>query len=245
MNVLKTGFRGDPAVQRPIYIPEGYDRILVAESKSELFRLEMKDRVNCILRPRAIKGDFNALAEKLHIYKTHSEQSNKDKKSEIYALLENVARRDDETGAAARQVYADIDALKRRKLDYELRIIGHDYYDHEPVIHSFHTDGGNETDDFGVFMCCYTRPTTAWVMNEECNGFGYASDRVTKIFTLKANAVYRHFEPGDLVRQAPDRNAFMVQGFIHAAERIKQGEPLRMLLTGVSPVLKQHNSFVS
>src|SRR5690606_18932414 len=112
-------------------------------------------------RQRSIAGDFNGLAKKLNICSGWQDQQRR--KSEIYKILSGIAQGNDAIAQAARQVKADMNMVERHHLNRDFRTIDPTYY--EADIHMLHMDIGSNADDFGTFMCCYTKPTTAWARN--------------------------------------------------------------------------------
>lgn len=222
---------------RPDYIPEGYDRIAVVDTEEGLFAGELSGRVNCILLPRAISGDFNGLAKELYLYKTYTEQRYQHK-GELYVRLSRIAEEPDQVGQAARVVKGDVDMVRKRGLDDNLRVIDRDFYLDTPSVQNLHMDIGQDMDDIGALMCSYTEPTTGWAMNEECDeGLRIYRHDPALVFNLKAGAQRRHFQPGDMFRQAAQKNLYNVKGFIHGAESIREGE-LRLMLVAYGPDLE-------
>lgn len=216
-------------IVRPDYIPEGYDRILVVESEREFFATELKGRTNCIVSPRSISGDFNALAQQLYLGLDYHEMFQK--RAETYTRLRELAQGEDAIAVAARQVLYDIAMVEAQGADPDLRIAGVGYYNIST--YSLHMDGGNDDEGFGTFMCNYTTPTTRWARPEDCDNGFYTSRGGARHFNQIAGE-QRHFGVGDMIRQAPERNLHNVEGFIHAAEPVKEGQ-VRMLLCARMP----------
>lgn len=221
-------------MKRVDYIPEDYDRIAIVDNEDSLFDAEFKGRINCILRPRflIVNGDFNGLAGVLYNGTSANEQRY-DKKKDLYKRLARIAEEYDPVGRAANFVKRDVDMLRGRHLEDNLRVIGPEYYSGTPSVHGLHMDHGTGFDDMGVVMCSYTEPTTVWIRNEDC-GVGlpiYGRKDPVPVFSLNAGAKTHHFQPGDMTRHAMRNNFNGVAGFIHAAEVIKQGQ-YRLLLAG-------------
>lgn len=202
-----------------------YDRFHQAAGEDEFFSRPLQGRTNLVWLPRIISGDYNRLAHELYIAKTWVEQMMvvRDK---INEKLETIATYDDEVGAASRQVIADRDKVLEKHLAPDLRIAGPDYYGY--AIYQPHMDIGDDRDEFGFFSCGYTEPVTGLARNEDTEfSYAYGPDRV---YSLKPGAEKLHPGIGDFFRMATYHNKHKVEGVVHHAHMVREGQPLRMML---------------
>lgn len=206
-------------------IPDQYERLATTVSVDDFFAHPMEGLTNCVWMPRPITGDYNELARQLYIAKSWCEQM-MTRRDDIREKLETIATHNDDVGAAARVVMADQDLVMSRGLMPDFRIVGPDFYEY--AIYQPHMDTGDENDEFGTFTCGYTEPVTGWARNEE-SVFAYATP-LDRVYSLAPSAEKLHTGVGDFFRMAAYRNKNKVEGVVHWAHRVRENDPLRMML---------------
>ena len=206
--------------KRPDYIPADYPRIKIVGSLTELFNAEFGD-ANCILFPRSLSGDFNALAREMA-------------KIGVSKFLKRENAMPSELAAEEAQVKSDIEAVKRayqRPLlgtKWQLRLERKYKLDAQHSVLNFHIDGTIKP-KLGRVLCNYTAPVTEWIKNEDAE-----PDAVRGYFKEREGATIYELGVGDIWRQSC--RSRKMDGFIHrtpAAVRDRtKSDPPRLILVG-------------
>ena len=211
-------------MKKPDYIPADYKRIKVVGSLSELFSEQFggKDEVNCILYPRKLTGDFNALARGLENYVVPNGNDRHDfytpdsfRHAAKECFLNPVAIE------AAMRICADmeeISALSPSRL-LCLRYVK----EYTPSVYEFHNDGSGifKNREWDRLLCSYNVAATEWIKNENWQ-------ESTK--TAVSDACIFTFHPGDMFQQAMRKNKKSVPPFIHRAPLVPPDGPARLVL---------------
>ncbi|MCB9996528.1 MAG: hypothetical protein H6869_08850 [Rhodospirillales bacterium] len=221
-------------MDRPDYIPADYKRIKIVSSLSELFNAKFggPDNVNCILFPRTLQGDFNALARQLAKCS-----------SPVRALVTPPAE-DDPLRAEKEFVRADIlriyneMMIRGLPLALNLKIESSSAWERENLPCAFHSDSSEDA-GFGRVLCSYTALVTEWLRNEDA----IACEEKPGCYAKKEDARVYTFQPGDIWRQQtrsfglpafPETMERDAQLFIHrkpkTVQNWKEGDPPRVLL---------------
>jgi hypothetical protein len=183
-----------------------------------------KGGVNCVLHPRKLSGDFNALARRLSApldleKKAFAELSTASFASSVAGL----------TGAekdAANAILSDMKRMKAEGMNPVLRVVGAgDYRDESRYdrVHDFHVDGDTKEGGYKV-LCCYTSPVTEGLRVED------AELRDDGFYAMKPGAEAFRFKPGDIWRQAVIGTGNDIFPFIHRAPPADQKTPRLMLI---------------
>lgn len=212
-------------MQNNRHLPENYERFVEAKDEADFLAHPLENKTNLVWLPRHIKGAYNELAQQLYIAKSWCEQM-MTRRDDIREKLEELATHQDDVGEAARQVMADQDLILAKGLEPDFRIAGPDFYEY--AIYQPHMDIGDPDDEFGTFSCNYTEPVTGLARNEDAE-FAYTTP-LDRVYQLKQGAEKFHAGVGDFFRMAAYQNKNKVEGVVHWAHRVREGEPLRMLL---------------
>lgn len=207
------------------HLPENYERFVEAKDEADFFARKLEGKTNLVWLPRQIKGAYNELAQQLYIAKTWCEQM-MTRRDDIREKLEDIATHEGDVGDAARQVKADQDLIVSKGLEPDFRIVGPDFYEY--AIYEPHMDIGDPDDEFGTFSCNYTAPVTGIARNEDTE-FAYTTP-LDRVFQLKEGVEKFHVGVGDIFRMAAYQNKNKVEGVVHWAHRMREGDPLRMIL---------------
>ena len=204
------------------YIPADYPRIHVVDSMDVLFTAKFEGAVNCIVHPRRLKGDFNALA--VHVHRVLSAPPVL-QEMEFYQwsyrctgttsiMLPHVKFLFGDVAAdmrmAADAIESDIGILEKYDDVSFLRVDSPAYYariNKGTSICQFHTDGGNG--EKGRVLACYTDPVTEYLRDD--NGGVHA------------------FRSGDIWRQAVDETV-IVRAFEHRMPEFSTSGTARLLV---------------
>lgn len=207
-------------MKRPDYIPADYNRIKIVGSLTELFNTPFGD-ANCILFPRTLTGDFNALSREIA-------------KTGLSKFLKRANAMPPELAAEEAQVKNDMQALKGafNRLVFgskvQLRLEKKYKLDREHSVLNFHIDGTSKP-KMGRILCNYTAPVTEWIRNEDA-----VEGKVRGYFEAREGAPVYSFGVGDIWRQSCRSRA--MDGFIHRAPEsvkdIKRSDPPRLILIG-------------
>lgn len=224
-------------MNRPDYIPAGYKRIKVVGSLTELFNEQFggPDGVNCVLLCRRLSGDFNALASWLAGTNYMREFTLSESAgypyfdaARLYAARNNMAPA---MAEALDTILQDMDAASKQRMRAELRVVlpehktgGVDVWHHDIV--------GSYNNMMGRFMSCYNAPVTEGARNEDAllldSGTAFGP---TNHYSLRENAAFFCFSPGDLWRQLSTPYLQQVAPpYIHRAPALKPGDMPRLLL---------------
>lgn len=194
------------------YLPEGCENIRIVSGFEDLMTAEFDGRVNCILWPRRLSGDFNALADVFWNGMNVSEIE-EIYKDTIRVYLEPVHILESFKAAVANEQYTaqqaeeilqalihlqnDADFLAQYGMDHVTRALksypvrGHDSGD----VNAFHADRMGW--DFGRVVICYNDPATEFLRNEDVD-----YDPQTYAVNVKENAQVYRFHSGDVVRMS-------------------------------------------
>ena len=198
-------------------------RIQVVHSLSALFNADFGP-ANCVLYPRTLTGDFNALAENFHELYADDTFPRFLGHKDLKALLPRLKA---EAVVAAEHVISDMKDLRRfTKSDPSLRVIGRHGY--SEINYRWHADLWSTpvgSPQSGRILCAYNLPVTDWVRNEDAT---YLEDNI--VYKLKPGAEVLTFRPGDMFRISCRDNARVVEPFIHRAPAAPS-KVLRLLLT--------------
>ena len=207
-------------MKRPDYIPADYHRIKIVGSLTELFNTEFGE-ANCILFPRSLTGDFNALAREMA-------------KIGVSKFLKRENAMPAALAAEEAQVKSDIEAVKsafHRPLlgtRWQLRLERKYKLTAQHSVLNFHIDGTSKP-DLGRVLCNYTAPVTEWIRNEDAE-----PDKVRGYFKAHEGAPVYQLGVGDIWRQSC--RSRKMDGFIHrtpdAVRDRTKSDPPRLLLVG-------------
>lgn len=217
--------------EKPGHIPQDYSRILVVSSMEELFDAEFggPDQINCILLPRQLSHDFNALASAI------DRRAEKSAEQRIKALAQD-ASAPAAVRFAAQALLDDVAVMdqqaRRIHVPFRYGVIADRTLKAPPPDagnYIWHGDG-TSTVPFGRLLAAYTKPTTEWARNEDVT-MRLVRGSPSNKFNLKAGAQIYHFEPGDIWRQAGIEEPNGVPPFIHrASHEVQPTWPSRLLL---------------
>lgn len=203
-------------MERPDYLPKDYKRIKVVGSLSELFNEQFggPDEVNCILFPRRLTEDFNALARAMK--KTMEGAPRDDLLLTGVKNLLGLRNFPDAARPALNRIRQDMESIRASGPHQPcLRYIKNYNVN---TVYQFHADGTAGGLQTGRILCAYNDPVTEWVRNED---WDRGINETTEIFVLRA---------GDLWSQSrnwPDKN---IPPFIHRAPQESPGGAPRLLL---------------
>ena len=183
-------------MKRPDYIPEDYKRIKIVSSLSELFNAEFggPDDVNCILLPRALQGNFNALAHLLG----QVDSPSKSALDMILSVQWTHAALKVEREFVRSDIIRAADAIRSRGFapNLQLRVNSSRKWERQFTPYAFHTDTCKNA-DFGRLICHYSPLVTEWIRNEDAIPVKEFPGQYRK----KENALVFSFLPGDIWRQ--------------------------------------------
>lgn len=178
-----------PIMMSRNYIAEGYERIKLVDNIYALLTSDFEPKANVVLLPRALSGDFDALAEKMAEYFNLGEEEIFIKYSENSKLKEFRESLDEEGLCDAIDVILnDMEFLYSSRARVHMRLL-RKYKQHSDT-YKFHVDGVDQ--NFDRFMTCYNNPVTEFVKNEDVL-------RVSghDAWCKKGAEIY-HFNPGDI-----------------------------------------------
>ncbi len=217
-------------MSRHDYIPAGYKRIKVVGSLTDMFNTPFggTDEVNCILHPRRLSEDFNALVSGLETILSHVDQ--RDAQKPLLALRK-IAQGYESESYAARLILEDLRLMEETGAGTYFRVVRPDdrNYDGQRIFHEDHLGQEESVVRRGLLISCYTEPVTEWLRNED-------AFRVNEIFHQPyPGAEILRFAPGDIWRHAGSFEAgiSVAQPLIHRAPDQHEGEPPRLLLVGI------------
>lgn len=221
-------------MQRPDYLPDNYPAIQVADSMDEVIAAELGPQlpgVNCVLHPRRVSGDFNALAIYLD---SQLLQNNR------FCQVIAAAKRDmlaqaqilstENCAMAAHRLLEDMDSVGRPDSPWKpaIRLVRADGYrekEDSRLVYSFHADSRRD------LLSCYDRPTE-YVRNEDAVRQPQGGERCYSP-TREDVRIYR-FGAGDVWTHAPHpQDSSDPHPFIHRAPKPRAGDPPRLLLHAV------------
>lgn len=219
-------------MERLDYIPADYKRIKIVGSLSELFNEQFggSDGVNCILYPRKLMEDFNALARYLQ---TEIPALEDDKL--LDGLAKAAASGIDGIAEAAKAVFQDIELATAGGATPYFRAVlpGDKSYELQTYLHEDHIGTDEKTVRRGVILTCYTTPVTEYMRQEDVGkklgDMFYLIKPYTKAFRFGVGDIWRHagsYEEGISV----------VPPFVHAAPWrpfAPEGAPPRLLMVGL------------
>jgi hypothetical protein len=206
-------------MSRPRYIPANYKRIQVVGSLTELFNASFGGpaEINCILYPRRLSGDFNALAAELAgIRSRHIEDILSEYSEDINSGLAKAAGTILEDMRAIRSELEKAETYSGLDLRIERR--GNPYPGESPW--ALHKDGAHNA-SLGRILCCYTDPVTEWARNEDVQTWKVG------LYKLKPEGKINRFRPGDIWRLSVDPEC----PFVHRVPAsVRQNDPPRIVL---------------
>lgn len=224
-------------MQKPDYIPPGYRRIRIVGGLSELFntRFGGKDEVNCVLYPRPLAADFNALAQ--HLSETSYIRDFSAVHGAAYPYFDSARLRHfrhsmkPDAAAAANIILEDLDTAAGQLMRAELRLIRPDEYPavleqwHHDVVSSFNSMAGR-------LMCCYNAPVTEGARNEDAIPVTYDSPmEPANHYALRDDAEIFRFPAGAMWRQlATPYLKDVAPPYIHRAPGMQPDGTPRLLL---------------
>ena len=224
-------------------IPHDYKRIKVVGSITELFNEKFggAEDVNCVLYPRSLKGDFNALARR--VSQNEPWLINIDGPGvyfdRFFSGNDLITERE--------QIISDYEQIKQ-VANYSLRVENLDNPSTDVKAMdralAFHADRVASVER-GITLCCYNTPVTEWIKAEEAIPMeGNLTTPDINYYAPEKGAEIFSFQPGDIFRMAsqysPDRIRSGAKPldknklFIHRAPASiwnpEQGRSPRMLL---------------
>ncbi len=180
-------------------------RIQVVGSLTEVFNTPY-DPYNCVIFPRTLKADFNALAKGLGEQLNLSRSVRNSHELSLHELALRVGSLNSEAQAAGQIVVADMREIEKFGIDPKLRVISPAGYKFK-IAHAFHEDREKDT-EYGRVLCCYVEPVTESIRNEDAVPAG------SQKYAAKENAPIMVFQPGDIWKHIA-RNNRGVPPFIH------------------------------
>lgn len=229
-------------MKRPNYIPKDYKRIKVVGSLSELFneRFGGPDEVNCILQPRRLSEDFNALAQWLgqteYITQFVSEFGKAMPSFSEAQLFHLKKEMPPDAASAADLILQDMDTASNRYMRSVLRYVrpGKSY---DSVFALHHDEVQSTNSMLGRFLCCYNGPVTEGVRNEDAFPMlDNETGRPTGEYMLGRHAKTFSFRPGDVWRQLSTPHLKNVAPpYIHRSPWLNPGDSPRLLLIAACP----------
>lgn len=170
------------------YLPQNYDSIKVVDSWDALLS-EPFDDASCILFPRTLSGDFNALARAISMQrKGYRKDIPQNLETEHRFLMEDIER-----------VRAHLTAIGVSAFEPSLRIEHRARWSSFSSVDTWHVDGCKNP-EFGRLLCNYNAPTTQWLRQQDVT-YDSLSMRANERFNKKMFAKTYSFEPGDVWRQ--------------------------------------------
>ncbi len=221
-------------MERPDNIPADYPRIQVVESLSDLFNAQFDEVIKCLLLPRALRGDFNRLANRLDdIFWGEGRVG-----TAAYAVdeLEEHARKSGDPAAidAAAVIAADMRSFSAQNVANVLvRLIRAGGYGNKRSmsgkIHNFHEDG--VVYPFGRGLCVYNGPGTEFLRNEDALREGgsdiFQPRPGARLFTMAQGALWRQAGHNPDLHEQRYRH---IPPFIHRAPQPGEKDPPRLIL---------------
>lgn len=179
-------------MQEKNYIPAGYEGIKVVGDLCALLQTDFGPFANVILYPRRLRGDFDALADRMAAHfgleqeEIFIKYADKRKLEEFRDDLDEGPVR-----AALEIVLTDMEFFHHSGARPHVRILK--TYTEDATTHDFHVDGMMQ--NFDRFMTCYNNPVTEYVRNDD----------VLRVQGHKAickeGAPVFAFRPGDIWKQ--------------------------------------------
>ena len=216
---------------RPSYVPADYKRIKVVSSLSELFNTSFggPDGVNCILFPRKLTGNFNALVN--HLNEVVSIEDQMECGSKLLEGLKIIAATGNEDSVAAQNILNDIRVVGGMGAVPYFRMIRPEdkNYDGQRFFHEDRIGTEKDIVARGLILSCYTMPVTEYLRDGD-------SHRINEIFHHAWDAAkILRFVPGDMWRHAGsyEEGISVVPPFIHRAPHQHNDKMPRLLLVGI------------
>lgn len=179
-------------MQEKNYIPAGYEGIKVVGDLCALLQTDFGPLANVILYPRRLRGDFDALSQRMAEHFELAEEeifikyADRHKLEDFGKTLEKGPLK-----AALDVVLTDMEFFYHSGARPHVRILK--AYTEDLTTHDFHVDGVMQ--NFDRFMTCYNNPVTEYVRNGD----------VLKVTGHKAicrpDAPVFSFRPGDIWKQ--------------------------------------------
>jgi hypothetical protein len=217
------------------YLPQDYNRIKVVDQLEDVFIPDfVREKINCVLLPRDVRGDFNGLAALLFknhysgtkgfLRRLHNTLANemhvvlRDKDEIAHNLMQirDTKWIAEDIRDAASTVFNDVAAIGHYRDYPQLRILkGRSWQNSD--IYDFHDDAFAGA--HGRTMCCYLA-TTEFLANEDASERG--KNVLPKKYRINAGATSHRFRSGDIWRQGTRHLGG--DPFIHRAPKLAKGE---------------------
>ncbi|HEY8191918.1 MAG TPA: hypothetical protein VIG74_05790 [Alphaproteobacteria bacterium] len=204
--------------------PFNYPRIKIVDNLDDFIITPFEEPVNAVVWPRRLRGDFNALADRVPVEKPangnavyHFNVQGVEAMASSMQADEAFAQIQSDMKMFA--AHAGLNPLLRVVQEYSL-----DYF------YNFHADI-QPPDGFGRVFCCYNGETTEYVRNEDAHFLGEFQNEKDErdlpypLYEAIPGAKTYRLQLGDLWRFASQHDK--VPPFIHRAVR---GEQQRLML---------------
>lgn len=218
-------------MQKPGPIPRKNSRVKVVASLSDMFNRAFggAEEVNCIVHPRKLSGDFNALARRLSAPLKLEKKPFVELSTDAFALHARSLRGAEKK--AAKAILADMKRMDEQNLNPVLRVIGEGDYREQSAfdrVHDFHADGVTKVGGYKV-LCCYTSPVTEGLRLED------AEFQEDGYYKMKPGAKPFSFRPGSIWRHAVIGTGEGILPFIHRAPHVSEQRQPRLILMADHP----------
>lgn len=213
---------------KPDYLPENYDRIVVVDNLRDVFDMQMKGRVNCVLHPRQLEGDFDGLAKFLDmkvascsispLYLSHGV---------LQKLIKGACLKKAESRAWD-AIEEDLKIAQDHNYQVNIRIVQKNAY--ERYVYKFHADGNRMHPLYQRVMSIYNGATTEFLCNQDA-----VLEKDEGFFEPKPDAKIYTFKPGDIWQHRCMSRAFnnAERAFIHRAPLRNAPVPSLVLVCGL------------
>ena len=209
------------------YLPHDYDAIKIVDSWDALLSAEFGE-ASCILFPRTLSGDFNALARAISMQRKGYRQDIPEHLTAEHSLLTDDIER----------VRARLISIGAKFYEPNLRVEDSTRWSAFSSLDTWHVDGCHNP-AFGRLLCNYNAPTTEWLRQQDVT-YASLSRRPNERFNKKAFAKTYTFEAGDVWGQrstaAPvsedmvDRDKLFVHRRPRRVKNRHRSDPPRMLM---------------
>jgi|GEM_PF-1858533 len=208
-------------MKRPAYIPKDYKRIKVVKSENALHTAQFGGRheVNCIVQPRTLSADFNALAQAL-ISPTNpfylGERSGYGIEKE--QLILQSKKMPESVQPAIDFILADMDRALAEGFYVSVWLIPPRGHQDNASVYKYHHDDVGFPEK-GRLISCYTGPATLFLRNEDAVPDMLASqDADVGLYESVTTATAHSFAIGDIWRQVSRPDIKGMPPFIHRAD---------------------------
>jgi len=173
------------------YIPEGYDRIKVVNDLFSFFTTKFGSKANVVLYPRALSGDYDALALLMADYFNLEDEEIFIKYSEREKLEGFKSTLSDEALIQSlNTILDDMECLYSARVKTHFRLL-QNYKIHKDT-YKFNVDGLQQ--DFDRFMVCYNKPVTQFIKNDDVisiSGHDAVCRDGAEIYEFKVGDIWR------------------------------------------------------